>query len=148
MAGSSLTVYAPCAQLTFLRTGGRILRKGHAGPWSFSALDYPGEVRVSEYVEDVQKYATNVDEAVVGKIVKYCGIALRNKDSSLVSTSDTEELERVKKGFATKKLELSAADADTAIAAAAARMKGVKNKSRVTFYYLMAEEAKAMGKFA
>jgi Protein of unknown function (DUF2853) len=103
---------------------------------------------VSEYVEDVQKYAKNVDEAVVGKIVKYCGIALKNKDSSLVSTSDKEELARVKKGFATKKLELSAEDADKAIAGAAARMKGVRSKSRVTFYYLMAEEAKAMGKFA
>jgi Protein of unknown function (DUF2853) len=103
---------------------------------------------VSEYVDDVKKYAKNVDEAVVGKIVKYCGIALKNKDSSMVSTSDKEELARVKKGFATKKLELSGDDADAAIAAAAARMKGVRNKSRVTFYYLMVEEAKAMGKFA
>jgi hypothetical protein len=103
---------------------------------------------VSEYLEDVKKFAQNVDEAVVAKIVKYCGIALRNKDSSLVSTSDPEELARVQKGFATKKLELSADDANAGIARVAARMKGVKNKSRVTFYYLLAEETKTMGKFA
>jgi hypothetical protein len=103
---------------------------------------------VSEYAEDVKKYAKDADDAVIAKIVKYCGIALRNKDSSLVSTSDPEELARVQKGFATKKLGLSAEAANTGIAAVAARMKGVKNKSRVTFYYLLAEETKTLGVFA
>jgi Protein of unknown function (DUF2853) len=104
----------------------------------------PREVRVSEYVEDVKKFAKNVDEAAVAKIVKYCGIALKSKDSS----SDKEELARVQKGFATKKLGLTADAAEKGIAAAAARMKGVRNKSRVTFYYLLAEETKSMGKLA
>lgn len=103
---------------------------------------------MSEYVEDVKKYAKEVDEAVVAKIVKYCGIALKSKDSSLVSTSDKEELARVQKGFATKKLGLTADAAEKGIAAAAARMKGVRNKSRVTFYYLLAEETQSMDKFA
>ncbi len=103
---------------------------------------------MSEYVEDVKKYAKEVDEAVVAKIVKYCGIALKSKDSSLVSTSDKEELARVQKGFAAKKLGLTADAAEKGIAAAAARMKGVRNKSRVTFYYLVAEETQSMDKLA
>ena len=101
---------------------------------------------MSEYVEDVKKFAKNVDEAAVAKIVKYCGIALKSKDSSLVSTSDKEELARVQKGFATKKLGLSADEAQAGMAAVAVRMKGVRTKSRVTFYYLLAEETKSMGK--
>lgn len=103
---------------------------------------------MSEYVEDVKKYVKEVDEAVVAKIVKYCGIALKSKDSSLVSTSDKEELARVQKGFATKKLGLTADAAEKGVAAAAARMKGVRNKSRVTFYYLLAEETQSMDKLA
>ena len=43
---------------------------------------------MSDYLADVQKFAPKADAAVVDKIVKYCGIALRNKDSSLVSASD------------------------------------------------------------
>jgi hypothetical protein len=102
---------------------------------------------VSEYADDVKKYAQDADDAVIAKIVKYCGIALRNKDSSLVSTSDPAELDRVKNGFASKKLGLTPDEADKGIAAVAARMKGAKQKSRVTFYYLLAEETKTLSKF-
>ncbi|MCC7053133.1 MAG: DUF2853 family protein [Gemmatimonadaceae bacterium] len=101
---------------------------------------------MSEYVEDVKKFASDVDEAAVASIVKYCGIALRNKDSSLVSTSDPAELERVKVGYAAKKLGLSAEDAEAGIQRVASRMKTERNKSRVTFYYLLAEETKTMDK--
>ena len=63
---------------------------------------------MSEYLADVQKYSANASEANVAAIVKYCGIALRNKDSSLVSASDPAELQRVRDGFAFKKLGLDA----------------------------------------
>ena len=56
---------------------------------------------MSEYSEDVGKFASPVNEAAVQAIVKYCGIALRNADSSLVSGSDPEELARVKAVLAT-----------------------------------------------
>ncbi len=103
---------------------------------------------VSEYLDDVKAYSTDVNEAAVAAIVKYCGIALRNKDSSLVSTSDAEELDRVKVGFAAKKLELSPEVADAGIQKVASRMKTSRNKSRVTFYYLLAEETGTMAKLA
>ena len=58
---------------------------------------------MSEYLANVKTYAPGASEAHVDAIVKYCGIALRNADSSLVSTSDTKELATVRDGFAAKK---------------------------------------------
>ena len=94
------------------------------------------------------KYTPTVNEAAVAAIVKYCGIALRNADSSLVSGSDPKELATVRDGFAAKKLGLSAAAANAGIQAVVAKMAGVNRKSRVTFYYLLAEATGTMGKLA
>lgn len=99
-----------------------------------------------DYLADVQKYADNVDEAVVDKIVKYCGIALRSKDASTVAASDQKELDTVKNGFAKKKLELSPEDAQAGIEKVCEQMKGVRSKSRVTFYYLLAAATNTMDK--
>lgn len=101
---------------------------------------------MSEYLDDVRKYSPNASEAAVNAIVKYCGIALRNKDSSLVSVSDPEELGRVRDGFAAKKLGLGAAAADAGIKQVAEKMKAERNKSRVTFYYLLAEATSTLAK--
>lgn len=103
---------------------------------------------MSEYSADVGKFSSPVNEAAVDAIVKYCGIALRNADSSLVSGTDPDELARVRDGFAAKKLGLSAADADAGIKKVIEKMKGVNRKSRVTFYYLLAEATGTMGKLA
>lgn len=101
---------------------------------------------MSDYSADVGKFSSPVNEAAVNAIVKYCGIALRNADSALVSGSDPDELARVRDGFAAKKLGLSAAEADAGIAKVVQKMKGVNRKSRVTFYYLLAEATGTMGK--
>ncbi len=101
---------------------------------------------MSDYKVDVEKYAQNVDDAHVDAIVKYLGIALRNKDSSLVSATDKAELDRVRDGFAAKKLGLSPDDADKGISAVVEKLKGVNQKNRVTFYYLLAEETGTLGK--
>lgn len=101
---------------------------------------------MSDHLADVRKYSTNVNEAAVTAIVKYCGIALSKPDSALVSGTDPKELATVKNGFATKKLALSAEEADAGIASVLATLKGVKQKSRVTFYYLLAEATGSLGK--
>lgn len=101
-----------------------------------------------DYSADIAKYTTNVNEKAVASIVKYCGIALRNNDSSMVATSDPAELGRVRDGFAAKKLGLSAESADAAMKTVAAKMKGDRTKSRVTFYYLLAEASNTMDKLA
>jgi Protein of unknown function (DUF2853) len=103
---------------------------------------------MSDYSADVAKYTSSVNEAAVKAIVKYCGIALQNRDSSLVSGSDPKELATVRDGFAAKKLGLAAAAADAGMQTVLAKMKDERNKSRVTFYYLLAEATGTLGKLS
>ena len=96
---------------------------------------------MADYLADVKKFASNVDEAAVDGIVRHLGIALRSRDASLVSCSDPTELVRVRDGFCRKKLALSESDdaVDGALQAICEKMKGDNSKARVTFYYLLAE---------
>src|SRR5580765_1233673 len=96
----------------------------------------------TDWAADVKKYDAKADDAVVGGIVKYCGIALRNRDSSLVSFSDKAETDRVRNNYLKKKLGLTQSDAvlDAAIAKVGERMKADRTKNRVTVYYLLAAE--------
>lgn len=106
---------------------------------------------MTDYAADVKKYATGVDDAVVKKIVNHLGIALRNKDSSMVSCSDPNELARIRNGFCRKKLALTISDdkLDEAIAAVCEKMgSSNRNKSRVTFYYLLAENLGKLSVFS
>ena len=99
-----------------------------------------------DYLPDVKKYSANADPAAVVAIVKYCGIALQKPDSSLVSTTDPKEIATVRNGFAAKKLGLAPEAADAGIKVVAEKMKGDRTKSRVTFYYLLAEATNTLGK--
>lgn len=96
---------------------------------------------MADWAADVKKYAPTADDAVIAGIVKHCGIALRNQDSSLVSFTDKSETDRVRDSFLKKKLALTDDDAtlDAAIAAVGAKMKGAARKNRVTVYYLLAD---------
>lgn len=96
-----------------------------------------------DYVSDVKKYTSNVNEAAVAGVVKYCGIALKSKDAATVSCSQKSELETIREKFLKKKLALAAADAelDLALKEICEKMgTSNRNKSRVTFYYLLAEK--------
>lgn len=95
---------------------------------------------MTDYIADVRKYDSKADEATVSKIVKHLGIALRNRDSALVSATDQAELDRVEEKWAGKKLGVTGPAAKAAIAAVAKTMNGDSSKSRVTFYYLVAKE--------
>ncbi len=102
---------------------------------------------MSEYLEDVRRYDAKAGAEVVGKIVKHLGIALRNRDSSLVSCSDPKELGRVREKWCGKKLGHNGDDArcDEIIAKVCETMKGDRQKSRVTFYYLVAQHLGQLG---
>ena len=93
------------------------------------------------WAADVKKYVSNADEKAIAGIVRYCGIALQKRDSSLVSFTDKEEVARVRDNFLKKKLGLtdSNAEFDHAIKAVADKMKGDRTRNRVTVYYLLAE---------
>jgi uncharacterized protein YqkB len=103
----------------------------------------------TDYLADVKKWATNVDEVAVSGIVKYLGIALRNKDSSLVSGTDPVEIKRVVDNFLKKKLGLTESDdkLTAAVKSVTDKMKADKTKERVTVYYLLAEHYKKLAMF-
>jgi hypothetical protein len=105
---------------------------------------------MSEYTGDIAKYTGSVHEGAVSGIVKHLGIALRSNDASLVSASDPSELERVREKFLKGKLGREESDEalDAAIKAVMEKMKGERNKSRVTVYYLLAEHYGQLGDFA
>ena len=94
------------------------------------------------YADDIKKYQPNVNEKVVASIVKHLGIALKSTDASLVSCSSKDELARVRDSWLKKKLALANDDAslDKAITEVCTAMKADNRKSRVTFYYLLAEK--------
>ena len=101
---------------------------------------------MSDYLADVRRYDAAADEAVVAKIVKHLGIALRNRDSSLVSCTDPAELARVREKWCKKKFGATDdAKSDEIIAAVCETMKADRNKNRVTFYYLVAKHMGTLG---
>jgi hypothetical protein len=104
---------------------------------------------LATYVADIKKYTSNVNEGAAAGIVKHLGIALRNRDSSLVAGSDPAELARIRDGFLKKKLALTDADTklDAAIASVVEKLKADNSKSRVTVYYLLAEHYKKLDLF-
>jgi len=104
----------------------------------------------TDWAADVKKYDAKADETAIAGIVRYCGIALRNRDSALVSFSDKAETDRVRNNFLKKKLGLTQADSvlDAAIAKVSEQMKADRTKNRVTVYYLLAAELGQLGMFA
>ena len=103
----------------------------------------------TDWAADVKKYVAKADDAAIAGIVRYCGIALRNRDSALVSFSDKAETDRVRTNFLQKKLALTQSDSvlDAAIAKVGEQMKADRTNNRVTVYYLLASEFKQLGLF-
>jgi hypothetical protein len=93
------------------------------------------------WADDVKQFVPTANDTAIAGIVRYCGIALQNKDSSLVSFTDDAEVARVRDNFLKKKLGLTQSDAEleTAITAVGESMKARRAKNRVTAYYLLAE---------
>ena len=99
-----------------------------------------------KYYEKVKAYDPKASKKVVENIVKYCGVSLQSRDSSLVACSDESELQTVANGFVTKKLGLEEGQMEL-VKSVCEQMKGTRLKSRVTFYYLAAKKAKKLSLF-
>src|SRR5258707_6001226 len=95
-----------------------------------------------DWSADVKKYIPNANDQAIAGIVKHLGIALQNRDSSLVACTDKSERDRVRDHFLKKKLELKAGDADLdkAVMEICQKMHSDKDKSRVAVYYLLAQK--------
>ena len=91
---------------------------------------------------DLRKYVPAADDKAVKAIIKHLGIALKGTDTALVACSSKDELDRVRESWCKKKLGLTQSDGDLDkdIKAICEKMKADKNKSRVAFYYLLAEK--------
>lgn len=95
---------------------------------------------MSDHVADIKKYAKKpVDEAVVARLAKTYQLVLSKPDAKYVACSDPVELGRVRDNFLKKKLKLESGDLDGAIKTVCQTMKADRTKSRLTFYYLLAE---------
>ncbi len=103
---------------------------------------------MADYAADIAKYTSKVNATAVETIVKFCGIALKGKDSQWVSVTDPAEVKRVVDGFCAKKLGLDAAKAEAAVKAVGEKMKADKTKHRVTVYYLVAEHTGTLAKIS
>jgi len=104
------------------------------------------EAALDKYLANVQKFDAKASRDVVANIVKYCGVALRSRDSSLVACSDEAEIKRVASGFATKKLGMKTGQLDM-VKSVCQDMKSERFKNRVTFYYLAAKKTGKLNLF-
>lgn len=102
---------------------------------------------MNHYLESIQRFSSDAEQATVDNIVKHLGIALQNPDAATVATSDQEELDRIRDGFCKKKLDLSPEKAEALIQEVSEMVKHDQAKSRVTFYYLLAEKAGKLDQF-
>ncbi len=95
-----------------------------------------------DHLGDLRKYVPAADETKVKAIIKHLGIAMKNRDTQLVACSSKDELERVRESWCKKKLGVTASDADLdkSIKEICDRMKGDASKSRIAFYYMLAEK--------
>lgn len=91
------------------------------------------------YKAEMVKLDMPFDEALLEKVAKGLGPSIYNVDSSLVASSDKEELQRVNDNYLIKKLGLPQAPANAeAISEVVAKFgSGNRNKYRVIFYYLL-----------
>ncbi len=96
------------------------------------------EKNIVKATKQLEGIGVKVNSALLEKIVKGLGIANQSVDASLVSATDPDELDRVKKGFLTKKLGLTDDAAKTkALDEVMAKLKGINQKSRGAVYYLL-----------
>jgi hypothetical protein len=105
----------------------------------------------SAYAENIKKYAKGYNQAAAERIVGHLGIALRNRDSSVVACTDSGELDRVRERWCRGKLGLAhnKNDLDAAIKIVCDKLQPEGgSKSRVTFYYLLAEHFDRLGVLA
>lgn len=93
-----------------------------------------------DHLADVKKFAKKpVNEAAFAGMSKAYALVMSKADTRYVACSDPAELERVRDNFLKKKLGLKGTDLDATVKATCDHMKADKTKSRLTFYYLLAE---------
>ncbi|MEQ1487887.1 MAG: DUF2853 family protein [Methylotenera sp.] len=104
---------------------------------------------IQEHKAALAKYTSSINDAALAGMAKTYALVLNNADARHVACTDASEKETVRQNFLKKKLGLtnSDADLDAAIEAVCLKMKEDRLKSRLVFYYLLAEQYKLLGNF-
>ncbi len=104
---------------------------------------------VKEYQEEFDKLGVKYDADLLKKVTKACGPSIYLPDASKVSSTDPEELARVRNNFLIKKLGLADNDKLDAGIQAAIDTLGSSNrkKYRAMFYYLLTKHFKKESTF-
>jgi len=93
-------------------------------------------------LENIKKYDSSPNDALVQKLAKTYALVMRNRDSSSVACSDADEKATVRENFLKKKLGLTMDDKtlDAAIDEVCQTMSADRLKSRLTMYYLLTKK--------
>ncbi len=98
-------------------------------------------------IADIEKYDKKVNMKLANALYRRLAGALARPDARLVAFGDAKEVARVRNGFIKKTLEVSdRKKADAALEAVATMMKKDRSKSRLTAYYLLAQELRKANK--
>ncbi|MDX1916219.1 MAG: DUF2853 family protein [Methylophilus sp.] len=105
---------------------------------------------IQEQKAILAKYTSKIDDAALQGMAKTYALVMSNKDSQFVSCGDETEKDTVRENFLKKKLGLSNPDADlnAAVDSVCQTMKDDRFKSRLVFYYLLAEKYNKLSQFA
>jgi len=107
-------------------------------------MDYP-TYDLEKCLADIERFDANPDRAAIERLTRYLLPTIQNHDAQFVATADEEEVTYVEEKWAQDKLGASAGEARQAVAHVAAQMKDTHNKSRITFYYLVAKNLGKLG---
>lgn len=107
------------------------------------------EAPAIDWADDVKRYVPGADSGAIAGIVHHSMVALKTRDTALVSFGNPADTRRVRESFCKKTLGLTDPDAvlDSAIAAVGERMSDSTSPHRVTAYYLLADQFDRLGQF-
>lgn len=107
-------------------------------------MDYP-TYDLEKCLADIERFDAHPDQEAVERLTRYLLPTIQNHDAQFVATADKKEIVYVEEKWAQDKLGASASAAHEAVAHAARQMKDTHNKSRITFYYLVAKKLGKLG---
>ncbi len=105
------------------------------------------EKQIEKYTKDIEKYTDKVNKKLVEKLARRLASSMAKDDARTVSCGDKRELGRIRRNLAIKRLGAGVEKANKALESVCQKMKKTNSKSRVTFYYLLITELKAVKKY-
>ena len=116
--------------------------------WISYAILFYMDKKIEKYSADLEKYVSKVNKKLLEKLARRMAPVMARKDAATVACGDSKELERIRVNFVKKKLGVSDIEKGRkAMESVCQTMKKSRAKSRITFYYLLAVELKAVKKY-